>query len=202
VSEDRAEAPEPKEEVKEEVKAEGDEMPAPHTSEASNSTPQKMAQSTRTRGSSPPAENRASASVGGKFGQQKQTVSSWRPSRDEERAEPEPAREERDEDREDRADADESSSKVPAVSSSFRPTETRIYEPQGNAKGVVVRTNAKAKFVVVKFQFKAFPAIGKVLSVLRNGEKVGQIRITKPVKPPHATGDVIEGDVRVGDSVE
>ncbi len=89
------------------------------------------------------------------------------------------------------------------VSANLSSGVTRVVaEPTGNAKGVVVTANSKAKFVVVKFQYRAVPAVGKVLSVMRNGEKVGQIKMTKPIKAPHGTADILEGDVQRGDTVE
>lgn len=88
------------------------------------------------------------------------------------------------------------------VSSSFSPGTTRVADPTGSAKGVILNVNQSAKFVVIKFQYRAIPSVGKVLSVMRNGEKVGQVRITKPIKPPHSTADILEGDVQRGDSVE
>jgi hypothetical protein len=89
------------------------------------------------------------------------------------------------------------------VSSNLSSGSTRILsEPTGSAKGVVLKVNDKAKFVVIKFQYRAVPSVGKVLSVMRNGVKVGQIRMTKPIKSPHGTADIIEGDVQRGDTVE
>jgi hypothetical protein len=89
-----------------------------------------------------------------------------------------------------------------SVSSNLSQGTTRLAEPSGDIKGVVQTVNTKAKFVVLKFQYRAIPSIGKVLSVMRNGEKVGQIKVTKPVRPPHATADILDGDIQRGDVVQ
>ena len=89
-----------------------------------------------------------------------------------------------------------------AVSSNLSAGSTRIAEPTGNVAGVIVTVNNAVKFVVAKFQYRAVPSVGKVLSVKRNGEKVGQIKVTAPIKPPHATADILDGEIQRGDTVE
>ena len=88
------------------------------------------------------------------------------------------------------------------VSSNLGTGSTRLTSPNVKIHGYVVSINQGAKFVVLKFEYGAIPAVGKTLDVLRNGEKVGQIRITKPVKPPHASADVLDGVLRRGDQVQ
>jgi len=111
---------------------------------------------------------------------------------------------EREEDEEAAADRTESRPASSTVTSSFATSSSpaRVSDPTGNAKGVILTVNTKGKFVVVKFNYRALPSVGKVLSVMRNGEKVGQIKITKPIRPPHATADILEGDVGRGDTIE
>jgi len=147
---------------------------------------------------SPAALAKNDQSPGGKVGT---AGSSLRREKDEDRdEEPEPQPSSRDEDK------DETAAKAPsssAVSSNLSPGSTRVLvEPTGSAKGVILRVNSTAKFVVIKFQYRAVPTVGKVLSVMRNGVKVGQIRMTKPIKAPHGTADIIEGDLQRGDTVE
>ena len=120
---------------------------------------------------------------------------------------PEPQTSSREEERDEKKDEDAASPKKQsapsAVSSSLSSGNTRILtEPMGSAKGVILKVNTNAKFVVIKFQYRAVPTVGKVLSVMRNGEKVGQIKMTKPIRSPHGTADIIEGDVQRGDTVE
>jgi hypothetical protein len=157
---------------------------------------------------SPDAISRYSQPPGGKVGTNRPVVRSGASQDVQEREDSEPTREARREEpatesrEEDEEGAPAASARTSAVSSNLSSGSTRIAEPTGSVRGVVVSVNGKAKFVVVKYNYRAIPSVGKVLSVVRNGVKVGQIKVTKPVKPPHSTADIIDGDIQRGDIVE
>lgn len=182
--------------------------PAPTESAPASSNETASASSSSTEPDrSPDAVSKYSQQPGGKVGVNKPGArrSSSRDD-DDEREAPEPTKAARQEAPSQKDDDDDEApavaARTSAVSSSLSSGSTRIAEPTGNVRGVVVTVNTKAKFVVVKYNYRAIPSIGKVLSVLRNGVKVGQIKVTKPVKPPHSTADIIDGDIQRGDIVE
>jgi hypothetical protein len=59
--------------------------------------------------------------------------------------------------------------------------------------------NAQHKFIVIDFTSHAMPLVGTELTVYRDGQRVGAVRITEPVRAPFATADIIEGELQVGD---
>jgi hypothetical protein len=63
----------------------------------------------------------------------------------------------------------------------------------------ITHVDAKLKFVVLDFTGQLIPAPLTTLNVFRAGQKVGQVQINGPAKPPRATADILSGDLRVGD---
>jgi hypothetical protein len=70
-----------------------------------------------------------------------------------------------------------------------------------NLAGQVVRVNSKSKFVVIKFPAGIVPPLDGVLTVYRENEPIGTIKVTPPLNPPLASGDIIKGSLRQGDLV-
>ncbi|MEI8064093.1 MAG: hypothetical protein WCH84_08520 [Verrucomicrobiota bacterium] len=63
----------------------------------------------------------------------------------------------------------------------------------------IIHFDAKLKFVVLDYRSRAMPAIGTRLAVYRNGQRVGEVQITDPVRVNLATADILTGEVRIGD---
>jgi len=76
-----------------------------------------------------------------------------------------------------------------------------IVTPDSRLHGRVALVNAKAKYVVVSYPIGALPEVDHVLSVYRNGLKVGEIKITGPRRDFNIAGDIVKGECEVGDEV-
>jgi len=61
--------------------------------------------------------------------------------------------------------------------------------------------NAEHRFVVADFGGQTVPAPGAELGIFRGDKAVGKIRVTEPMRGRFVTGDILEGDLRVGDVV-
>ena len=76
-----------------------------------------------------------------------------------------------------------------------------IVTPDASMSGKVALVNPNAKYVVVSFPIGAMPPSGKVMSVYRNGLKVGDIRITGPQRDFDTVADIINGSSQIGDEI-
>lgn len=65
--------------------------------------------------------------------------------------------------------------------------------------GKVAAVNTSSRFVVVSFFLRQLPAIDQRLNVYRQGVKVGVIKISGPVMNGNVVGDLVAGEVQVGD---
>ena len=63
----------------------------------------------------------------------------------------------------------------------------------------ITHVDAKLRFVVLDYRSRAMPAIGTRLVVYHDGQRVGEVQITDPVRVNFATADILTGEVRVGD---
>ena len=61
--------------------------------------------------------------------------------------------------------------------------------------------NQKKKFAVIEFSKKGIPPVDSELGVYRDGNFVGSIRITLPIRPPFASADILTGTLHLGDTV-
>jgi hypothetical protein len=69
----------------------------------------------------------------------------------------------------------------------------------GPAPAKIQSINSQFKFVVIDFRSRAMAPVGTQLTVYRDGQRVGAVRITEPVRAQFATADIIEGELQVGD---
>jgi len=67
--------------------------------------------------------------------------------------------------------------------------------------GKVVRVNDTARFAVINFPVGNLPAVGTRLNVYRQGLKVGELKVTGPQQEDNTVGDILRGDVQVGDQL-
>ncbi|MDX2227891.1 MAG: hypothetical protein SFY92_12470 [Verrucomicrobiae bacterium] len=78
-----------------------------------------------------------------------------------------------------------------------------IQDPEDyKPRGLVSVSNPREGFGVVNFSSYAMPQDGDVFRVLRDGVVVGKVKVIKPVKPPLASVEILEGQPRRGDLVE
>lgn len=57
------------------------------------------------------------------------------------------------------------------------------------------------RFVVMDFPVLKMPAVDQRLNVYRNGQKVGEVKVTGPRQETVIAGDITSGEARVGDEV-
>lgn len=76
-----------------------------------------------------------------------------------------------------------------------------IMTPANVLQGQVTSANENLRFVVLTFQVGQMPAIGRHLSVYRNGLKVGELTVTGPQNDDSIVADITAGQASKGDTV-
>jgi len=74
-----------------------------------------------------------------------------------------------------------------------------VITPVSVVAGTLVSVDAKLRFVVADFGLNPLPAMDQRLSVYRQRQKVGELKVTGPVRESAIVADILTGDVRVGD---
>jgi hypothetical protein len=67
--------------------------------------------------------------------------------------------------------------------------------------GTVVSVNPALRFLVMDFPVRKLPVLEQRLNVYRNGQKVGEIKVTGPARDTTVAGDILVGEAQVGDEV-
>ena len=65
----------------------------------------------------------------------------------------------------------------------------------------MIRANPQLRFVVMDFPLRRTPALEQRLNVYRDGQKVGEVKVSGPARDTTIAGDVMVGEARVGDEV-
>jgi hypothetical protein len=81
------------------------------------------------------------------------------------------------------------------------PVEAPILMPDEAVQGRVVSVNPPLRYVVIDFPVRNFPVLDQRLSVYRDGQKIGEVRVTGPILGTAAAGDILAGQAAVGDEV-
>ena len=63
----------------------------------------------------------------------------------------------------------------------------------------VLLVNARLRFVVLDYSLNQLPVFGQRLEVVREGQPVGELKITGPTNGVTTAADIVSGEVRVGD---
>lgn len=87
-----------------------------------------------------------------------------------------------------------------------KPAEPKVVQPlpppaKTAAKVVMVKAEPEYRFVVIEFATTEIPSAGSLLTLYRGKDRVGSVKVTEPVRPPHVTADIVDGQPRVGDQV-
>ena len=77
------------------------------------------------------------------------------------------------------------------------PKLTPVSEPSGRVASV----NSDLRFAVIDFFFSQLPKIDERLGVYRQGQKVGEVKISGPDLSNIIAADIVEGEAKVGDEV-
>ena len=67
--------------------------------------------------------------------------------------------------------------------------------------GMVVSVNPALRFLVMDFPVRKLPVLEQRLNVYRNGQKVGEVKVTGPGRDTTIAGDIMLGEAQVGDEV-
>src|ERR1041385_2359890 len=67
--------------------------------------------------------------------------------------------------------------------------------------GRVVSANPVLRFVVMDFPVSRMPPVEQRLNVYHRGQKVGEVKVTGPMRDTTIAGDIIAGEAQVGDEV-
>ena len=67
--------------------------------------------------------------------------------------------------------------------------------------GKVVAFNATGRFVILNFPVGRMAGIGQILTVSRDGLKVGEVKVSGPQRDDNIVADITAGEARVGDEV-
>ena len=86
---------------------------------------------------------------------------------------------------------------TPAVS---EPAKVTVVPDTGLA-GKVASMNASLHFVVLNFQAGRMAAIGQTLAVYRQGQKIGEVKVTGPQQDDNIIADITSGEAETGDEV-
>jgi hypothetical protein len=80
-----------------------------------------------------------------------------------------------------------------------KPTVTVV--PAAGIKGKVAMANPSARHVIITFPLGQLPPLDRRFNVYRGGLRVGEVRITGPMRDIHIAADILAGDCQVGDEV-
>ena len=87
------------------------------------------------------------------------------------------------------------------VISSSKGTNTVTLRPLDGANGRLVTVNRRLNFVVIDYSLNAIPPLETRLVVVREGQKVGVLRLTGPIRGSSAAAEIISGEAEPGDAV-
>jgi len=88
----------------------------------------------------------------------------------------------------------------PSSSRETKPSNPTVTADEG-LFGKVVSVNPVLRFVVMDFPVFRMPVVDQRLNVYRNGQKVGEIKVTGPSLETTIAGDLAAGEAQVGDEV-
>lgn len=73
--------------------------------------------------------------------------------------------------------------------------------PLNELSGKVASVNAGLRFAVLDFYLVQLPPVDQRLGVYRQGQKVGEVKITGPARDHNIVADITAGEAQVGDEV-
>ncbi len=75
----------------------------------------------------------------------------------------------------------------------------RLTEPMDGTVGRVESVNARLRFVVLDYSLNVLPRIGDRLDVWRSDQRVGELKVSGPIRNTTLVADIVSGDVQAGD---
>ena len=78
---------------------------------------------------------------------------------------------------------------------------SRIIAAVNEPIGRVLSLHDVLRFVIIEFPVHPMPALEQRLSVYRDGQKVGVLKVTGPAYERSTAADIIDGEAKAGDDV-
>jgi len=79
--------------------------------------------------------------------------------------------------------------------------EQPVVKSANALSGKVASYNSIGRFAVLKFPLTHMPSVGQTLFLFRDGLKVGEVKITGPIRDDNVVADLTKGEARIGDEV-
>ena len=73
--------------------------------------------------------------------------------------------------------------------------------PDEGVSGKVVLVNPLLRFVIMDFPLRRLPSVEQRMNVYHQGQKIGEVKVTGPMRDTTIAGDIMFGQAQVGDEV-
>lgn len=73
--------------------------------------------------------------------------------------------------------------------------------PVNALSGRVMLVNGPLKYIVAEGPLGRLPAAEQVLYAYRDGQRVGEVRVSQQARGANFTADILQGELRVGDTL-
>ncbi|PAW87733.1 MAG: hypothetical protein B9S33_05750 [Pedosphaera sp. Tous-C6FEB] len=73
--------------------------------------------------------------------------------------------------------------------------------PVNALSGRVILVNGPLKYLVAEGTLGRLPTAEQVLNAYRDGQRVGEVRVSQQARGANFTADILQGEVRVGDTL-
>jgi hypothetical protein len=87
------------------------------------------------------------------------------------------------------------------IASRNSPAQGQQATPISESTGKIASVNSALRFVVIDFAFNPVPQPDQRLGVFRNGQKVGEVKISNQARNSIIAADITAGEAQVGDEV-
>ena len=91
--------------------------------------------------------------------------------------------------------------KQPSRSAPTHPPGPTPGHPINEPTGTVASVNPSLRFVVIDFGFSPAPQVDQRLNVYRQGQKVGEVKISSQARNSIIAADITAGEASIGDEV-
>ncbi|MEK7686679.1 MAG: hypothetical protein AAB466_14785 [Verrucomicrobiota bacterium] len=88
-----------------------------------------------------------------------------------------------------------------AASASRQPSPVTTLAPAQQLAGKVVSVNERLRYVILDFSLSRLPGIEQRFHVYREGQKVGEVKISGPSQNMNIAADIVAGEAKIGDDV-
>ncbi|HTH47559.1 MAG TPA: hypothetical protein VMB21_08620 [Candidatus Limnocylindria bacterium] len=79
------------------------------------------------------------------------------------------------------------------------PVTANLVRPRDGGTAKVLRVEERLRFVVLDYSLSPIPPFGTVLEVERDGQKVGEVKVTGPASGVTTAADIVNGAIQPGD---